>query len=225
MDKTGTIPKRLSKYKIPLCLAYFYTKATKVPLRNKPSTTYKPKEAKVPGENVSVDQLVSPTLGLVAQITGKLTHKRYKYATVFVDQASKMGYVYMQKTATCEETIEAKKAFEQHSLDHGVKIKAYHADNGIFRANEWQKSCRDSKQALTFTGVNSHHTNGHAEKRIRDLQDLTRTSLIHSSSKWPGCITANLWPYALRLANDALNNSPIPQDKERHSPPQVFLTN
>ena len=64
-----------------------------------------------PGEVVSVDQMVSPMPGLIAQITGKITNKRYKYATIFVDQTSHFGYVYLQKTATTEETIEGKEAF------------------------------------------------------------------------------------------------------------------
>jgi hypothetical protein len=35
--------------------------------------------------------------------------------------------------ADAEETIQAKKAaFEETSKQHGVSIKAYHADNGIF---------------------------------------------------------------------------------------------
>ena len=85
---------------------------------------------------MSVDQLVSPTPGLVAQMTGILTTKRYKYVTVFVDQASKLGYVYLQKTATVEETLEAKKAFQQYSMDRGVTIKAYHTNN--VKANKWQ---------------------------------------------------------------------------------------
>ena len=54
-------------------------------------------------------------------MTGKLATKRYKYATVFVDQASKLGYVYLQKTATVEETLQAKKSFQQYSWDRGVK--------------------------------------------------------------------------------------------------------
>ena len=41
-----------------------------------------------------------------------LTRQRYKYTTVFVDQASRMGFVYLQKTCSAEETIEAKRAFE-----------------------------------------------------------------------------------------------------------------
>ena len=57
--------------------------------------TYDPKVMTEPGEMVSVDQLVSSTPGFTAQMTGRLTKKRYKYATVFVNQASKLCYVYM----------------------------------------------------------------------------------------------------------------------------------
>lgn len=62
-------------------------------------------------------------------------------------------------------------------------------------------------QKLTFSGVGAHHQNGRAEKRIRDLQDLARTSLIHANRMWPDAITSNLWPYALRHANDSINKS------------------
>lgn len=39
-------------------------------------------------------------------MTGFLTTKRYRYATVYVDQYSRMGFVYLQKTASAEETVE-----------------------------------------------------------------------------------------------------------------------
>ena len=80
--------------------------------------------------------MVSPTPGLIAQMTGKLTTKRYKYATVVVDHFSCFSYVYLQKTAIVEENLEAKKAFETFAVSHHVQILNYHADNGIFRANE-----------------------------------------------------------------------------------------
>ena len=121
-----------------------------------------------------------------------------------------------------EETLEAKQAYQQHSLDKGVIIRAYHADNGIFKANDWQNACMKEGQKLIFAGVNAHFTNGLAEKRIRDLQDLTRTLLIHASIKWKHCITANIWPYAMRMANDAMNNSPSLQDINRRTPEQIF---
>ena len=154
-------------------------------------------EAKQPGDCVSVDQLVSPTPGLVVQMTGKLTTKRYKYATVFVDQATRLGYVYLQTTADADETIKAKRSFEEYASQRGVQIKAYHADNGIFRANKWVNACRESKQPLTFAGVNAHHQNGIAKRRIRSLQEMTRAMLIHANKQWPDAITPNLWPYAM----------------------------
>ena len=44
---------------------------------------------------------------------------------------------------------------------------------------------------------------------IRDLQDQVTTMLLHAESKWPAdVITANLWPYALREANETLNATP-----------------
>ena len=90
---------------------------------------------KLPGELVAVDQMVSPTPGFVAQITGKLTTKRYKYATIYVDIASRYGYVHLQTSPNTEETVDGKKQFETHMGSYGIKVRAYHADNGIFRAH------------------------------------------------------------------------------------------
>ena len=75
----------------------------------------------------------------------------------------------MKKINNAIETSEAKPAFQQHSLDRGTIIKAYHADNGIFEAHEWQQACRYERQKLIFSGVDL------AENRIKDLQYLTCT--------------------------------------------------
>ena len=104
---------------------------------------------------MSVDQLVSPMPGLIAQMTGTLTTKRYKHATVYVDHFSRLSFVYLQKTASAEETIKGKVAFEQYAKQHGVSIQAYHADNGVFRAHKWVDECRKQSQTLTFAGVNA----------------------------------------------------------------------
>ena len=98
MASVGVIPKRLRKCRIPMCSACLYTKATKKPWRGKQNLNHEPKVILSPGELVSVDQLESPTPGLVAQVVGRLTTKRYKYATVFLDQSSRLSYIYLQKT-------------------------------------------------------------------------------------------------------------------------------
>ena len=96
-------------------------------------------------------------------MVGFLTKQCYKYATVFIDQASQMGFVYLQKTCSAEETIEAKRAFEKYAANRGVTIQAYHADNGIFKAKKWMEECHQQKQNLTFAGVNAHHQNSIAK--------------------------------------------------------------
>jgi transposase InsO family protein len=114
-------------------------------------------------------------------MTGFRAKKRYRYATVYIDQVSRLSFMYLQKTATAEETLEGKQAFEKYSEQRGVRIRGYHADNGIFKAHKWVLACRAKGQNLSFTGVNAHHQNGMAERRIRLLQELTRTMLIHAS--------------------------------------------
>jgi transposase InsO family protein len=166
--------------------------------------------------------MTSPTPGLVAQMTGRPTHLRYKHAAVYVDQATGHGFVWLQKSISSEETLKGKIAFERYCNSYGVSVMHYHADNGIFSANAWRSSCNELGQGLSFAGVNAHHQNGVAERRIRDLQEMARTMLIHAHRRWPSAITANLWPYAIRMANDAINATPNLKDKEGRTPLEVF---
>ena len=166
--------------------------------------------------------MVSPVPGLIAQMVGFLTRQRYKYATVFVDQASRMGFIYLQKTCSAGETIEAKRAFEQYADNRGVRVQAYHADNGIFKAKKWVEECRQRKQNLTIAGVNAYHQNGIAERRIHELQETTRVMLIHTTKRWPGVVTIHLWPYAIRMANQAYNAMPLHSHTNKQSPNKIF---
>ena len=112
--------------------------------------------------------------------------------------------------------------FERFASDQGIKIQHYHCDNGVFRANQWKDHCTIQGQGLSFAGVNAHHQNGRAERHIRSLQELARTSLIHAARRWPEAITANLWPYAIRLANEALNHSPSTKHTDGRIPASSF---
>ena len=86
MAKRQVLPKQLATCNVPVCSACSYARLTKHKWQPKTAKNYSGKKATKPGEVVSADQLVSPTLGLIAQMAGFLTKKRYKYATVFVDQ-------------------------------------------------------------------------------------------------------------------------------------------
>ena len=72
--------------------------------------------------------------------------------------------MYLQPDATVETTVKGKEAYERFALSHGVIVRGYHADNGIFRAKGWVNSCNENKQALTFAAVGAHHQNGLAER-------------------------------------------------------------
>ena len=223
MARQGILLKKLAHCKIPSCSACLYRKATKRAWRSKLGKQTTEKKTLKPGEVISVDQMVSPVPGLFAQMVGFLMRQYYKYATVYVDQASRMGFVYLQKTCSAEETIEAKRAFEQYAENRGVRVQAYHADNGIFKAKKWVEECCQRKQELTFAGVNAHHQNGIAERRIRELQESTRAMLIHATKRWPGVVTIHLWPYAIRMANQSYNATPLNSHTNKQSPNKIFV--
>ena len=223
MAKQGTIPKRMTKCPVPVCAACLYGKAHKRPTSSKKKK--KVREGAIinaPGDCVSVDIMVSATPGLIAQMSGFLTRERYKYVCVFVDHFSDFSYVHLLRTQTAEEVLQAKEAFEAFAETHGVKIKHYHADNGIFASKGWREHCRVGGQGLTFAGVNAHHQNGVAERKIRSLQELARSDLIHAHHRWPSAVTANLWPYATRAACDSLNCTPCAKLDHKTTPLQVF---
>jgi hypothetical protein len=110
MARQGAIPGRLHNCPIPICAACLYEKMHTKPWQGKEVKDRPPARVLEPGDITSVNQMESLTPGLVAQISGALTTKRYRCATIFVDQASRLGYVHLQKTSTAEETLEAKAA-------------------------------------------------------------------------------------------------------------------
>jgi hypothetical protein len=111
----------------------------------------KPKTKLLPGDVVSVDQLVSSTPGLVACLHGGYpTKEKYVGSTVFVDQASDFSYIYHHTSLNSAQTVLAKQAFEAKAKRHGVTIKHYHADNGLFRTKPFEQDMEKKGQSLTF---------------------------------------------------------------------------
>lgn len=189
MAENGHLSRKIMECPIPKCTACMFGRATRRPWRTKSTINAKIKITTQPGQCVSVDQLESPTPGLATQLRGIPTTLRYKAATIFVDHFSCMSNVHLQPTLSSQDTIKAKKAFEKFARSHGVIIKHYHADNGRFADNAFIADTHEQQQTITYCGVNAHFQNGIAEKRIRDLQYLTRTSLLHASNRWPKAIS------------------------------------
>jgi hypothetical protein len=105
------LPRKLAVVKPPRCAGCLYGSMTRRPWRTKSAQNKgRLRTVQVPGECISVDQLESPLPGFVAQLQGKLTLKRYKAATVFVDHKSRLSYVHLQEGLTSKETVKAKQA-------------------------------------------------------------------------------------------------------------------
>ena len=216
----GQLPKRLLNCHTPFSAACQYGKMTKRPWRVKGDNKAMAKKATYPRQVVSVDQLEYMPPGFIAQLKGTLTQQRYKYATVFVDQFSRYTFVYLQKQVTSQETVMTKHAFERSAEQHGIMIKHYHTDNGRFADNAFIQDCQANRQSLSYCGVNTHFQNGIAERRIRDLQERTRTSMLYAMNKWRKMVIINLWPYAMRQANDVANATP--RKGQELSPLELF---
>ena len=132
MAQHGILPRYLYHCPIPVCSSCMFGKMTRRPWRtkgyqNKDETSHLKLQ---PGECVSIDQLESTTPGLVAQLKGIPTTKRYNTATAYVDHATQFTYVHLQTSTNAEETIKANLAFETLAASVGIKIYHYHADNG-----------------------------------------------------------------------------------------------
>ena len=76
MAKDGIIPKLLANCKIPACSACIMGQMGRRRWRRKPSNTHEGTIITKIGAVVSVDMLVSPTPGLVAQMESFLTKKK-----------------------------------------------------------------------------------------------------------------------------------------------------
>jgi hypothetical protein len=139
-----------------------------------------------------------------------------------VDHFSDFTYVHLLRAQTGDEILEAKRAFEAAADMHGIRIHHYHADDGIFVAKQWVNNCRNQHQGMTLAGVDAHHQNGRAERKIQSLQELARCQMIHAAHRWETAITAHLWPYAVRHAAMILNETPCERLGFAASPTQAF---
>ena len=209
MARSGLISKDLATIDPPTCPGCAYGKARRLQWRHKGARNRKSiRSATKPGQVISVDQLVSPTHGFVPIHRGNPTKKRYIGATIFVDHYSDFTYCHLMTEMNATTTVEAKLAFERLLATHNVIASHYHCDNGLFDTKLFRTNVSTAKQTMSFCGVNAHHQNGKAERRIGDVTTGTRTSLLHASHRWPIAIDSSLWPSAMKNYVNLRNNLP-----------------
>lgn len=105
-------------------------------------------------------------------------------------------------------TVEANLAFARFHASHGVTIKHYYCDNGLYGTKKFKASINTASQTISFCGLNAHHQNGKSENMIKDLTTNSRTSLIHAAHQWPDTIGNALWPATLKHYCNLMNKLP-----------------
>ena len=106
------------------------------------------------------------------------------------------------------------------AFDAGIRIKRYHADNGIFVSEEYRNELELKEQVLDLSGVGAHFQNGKSERHIRTICALARAMMIHSALHWPDAHNLDQWPMAMDHAVWIWNN--LPSEGDEISPEEKF---
>ena len=135
-----------------------------------------------PGDCISIDQYQSSHKGRLATGFGKTaTHMTYGGGTIFV---------------------------ERLLYNHGVLVKSYRADNGVFSSTDFEDEIKKGSQSISYSGVGAQHQNGVAERAIRTVVERARTMLIHAAIRNPEFVEVSLWPFALSHSCHVWNSVP-----------------
>ena len=144
-----------------------------------------------------MDHIISAQPGLVPRMDSKHTKERITAGCVFFDNVTGHSYTHLQTSVDNTQTIEAKRAYERYAASHGVTLKRFHADNGIFAEKSFRNEIDIAPgQSITYCAVGAHHQNGLVERHIGTLTNGARINLLFAQRKWPEAIGTILWPFA-----------------------------
>jgi hypothetical protein len=105
--------------------------------------------------------------GYTWQHKGRPTLNTYKNFMLFIDHKTRLVYPSFQKPKTASEACRSKCNYDKFAQRYQVTVKSYHADNGAFRSETFQKAIVNKNQQLNFSGV-------HAQWRKRPVAELPR---------------------------------------------------
>jgi hypothetical protein len=151
----------------------------------------------------------------------KILRKDTLGVTLFIDEASQFIYIQKQGSLGATETIRAKHKFERLAQRHGIKVKSYRGDNGVYKTKAFKDDLDLFSQTMIHSGVGAHHQNGVAERVIRTITTCARTMMIHAMIHNPNEVDKNLWPFALNYALYLWNN--MPRANGGLAPEEIFF--
>ncbi len=142
---------------MPCCKAF-----TQSPPNMAPCPLPKPQTLKsnhlTPGNCVSADHYFSPVPSFLPHTFGN-EHIGYTCGSLFVDHASGKVFDFPQYSNNASKTIQCAQRLKSMAQDAGFRIKAYHLDNGIFAAANFQEHCKQQQQKFSFSRVGAKHQN------------------------------------------------------------------
>jgi hypothetical protein len=94
-----------------------------------------------PGSNTSIDHVDAANVpGYTWQHKGRPTLNKYKNFMLFVDHKTRLVYPSFQESKTEAEACRSKCDYEKFAQRYHVTVDSYHADNGVFRSETFQKA-------------------------------------------------------------------------------------
>ena len=128
-------------------------------------------------------------------------NRRFHGGTIYNDAASSAIWVENQVSLGANATVMGKQRFEEWLWEQAkAEVSHYHADNGIFSADEYRRDCDEKDQSQSFSGVGAQHQNAMAERSIQTIMYMARTFMVHSSLHWSerGADNISLWGFAVK---------------------------
>jgi hypothetical protein len=119
---------------------------------------------------------------------------------LFIDHKTRLVNPSFQESKTASEACRLKCDYEKFAKRYQVRVNSYHAENGAFRSEIFQKSIDSKNQKFHFSGVNAQWQNGLVERSNGTLCTAARSMLNHTISRWDKTILAELWPFAIQHA-------------------------
>ena len=77
-------------------------------------------------------------------------------------------------------------------MNHGVLVRRYRADNGVFTSAVFEEKFRKCSQMIMYSGVGAQHQNGVAERAIQTAVEQARTMLVHATIRNADNVDASL---------------------------------
>jgi hypothetical protein len=164
---------------IPKCLSCWKNKGNKRPYKqHRGSIT---KDDNHPEYNTSIDHVDAANVpGYTWQHKGRPTIKKYMKFMLFVDHKTHLVYPSVQESKTASEACRSKCDYDTFAKRYKVTIDSYHANNGAFQSETFQKSIDSKNQKLHFSGVNAQWQNGLVERSNGTLCAAARSMLNHA---------------------------------------------